>query len=111
LRYAGAQGRVRIEATRAAGALELAVANTGGSIPTELRGRIFDKHVSTERRMRGANQGLGLYFCKLAAQAHDGEIAYLPNDSWPNRFVVRIRDASTEARPVVDQPRVAAFVD
>ena len=108
LRYAGSEGRVRIEARRAGAAIELSVSNTGASIPDDLRPRIFDKNVSTERRARGVNLGLGLYFCRLAAQAHGGEIAYQPNEAWPNRFVVRVPDAA--ARATAEAPR-AAFLD
>jgi signal transduction histidine kinase len=107
LRHAGAKGRVSIEARRLGGAVELVVANTGAPIPEDLRGRIFDKHVSTERRARGVNLGLGLYFCRLAATAHGGEIAYEPNDAWANRFVVRVPDSSA---PRAETPR-SAFVD
>jgi signal transduction histidine kinase len=108
LRHAGSPGRVRLEARRIKGQIELSVCNTGAAIPEDLRGRVFDKNVSTERRTRGVNLGLGLYFCRLAAQAHDGEIAYEPNDAWPNRFVVRVPDSSAPA--AVEATR-AAFLD
>lgn len=112
LRYAGAAGRVHVSAEKHDGVIELVVANTGTPIPSELRGRIFDKNVSTERRARGSNLGLGLYFCRLAARAHGGEIVYEPNEAWPNRFVVRIPDASQPAPTPQRQPaQSSAFLD
>ena len=91
IRYAGAGGRISLTARRSSNAVELVVANTGKPIPVAERARIFDKHVSGEDRgARGANLGLGLYFCRLAAKVHGGTIAVDSTDEWPTRFVVTL---------------------
>lgn len=50
------------------------IADQGMGIPAEYHRRIFEKfgQVSTSRRSRGS--GLGLAFCKLAVEAHRGQI-------------------------------------
>jgi signal transduction histidine kinase len=48
----------------------LTVADDGPGIPPELEGRLFGRFVTTRRQ--GA--GLGLAFCKLAVEAHGGQI-------------------------------------
>lgn len=48
----------------------LVVADQGPGIPPELQGRLFERFATTRRH--GA--GLGLAFCKLAVEAHGGEI-------------------------------------
>lgn len=54
--------------------IELRVRDTGQGIPQEAQARIFDRlaQASTEDRRTGS--GLGLYFCRLAAEAHGGSI-------------------------------------
>lgn len=52
------------------------VADTGEGIPKEDLPKIFDKFAQVESRVRGrkASSGLGLTFCRLAVEAHDGTI-------------------------------------
>ena len=61
-----------------------------------MRERIFDPFVqleSEERRPTRTGRGLGLTFCKLAVEAHGGQIWI--EDANPGAiFVVRIPDAS-----------------
>jgi two-component system, NtrC family, sensor histidine kinase KinB len=70
-------GRVRVWAHEAfpADAICLAVQDTGPGIPAEARRRLFQKFqqiTGIPARRRGT--GLGLSFCKLAVEAHGGEI-------------------------------------
>jgi signal transduction histidine kinase len=51
---------------------EIGVADTGPGIPEELRKDLFEKFVTGKHRNRGS--GLGLAFCRLAVEAHGGEI-------------------------------------
>jgi signal transduction histidine kinase len=53
-----------------------AVRDTGEGIPAEAFERIFEKFGQVEKRQSGerASTGLGLTFCKLAVEAHDGRI-------------------------------------
>jgi signal transduction histidine kinase len=52
--------------------LVLAVGNSGPPISEEARSRMFEKYAAG--RDRGAQTGMGLYFCRLAAEAHGGTI-------------------------------------
>jgi signal transduction histidine kinase len=78
IRHAPNSSEVAITAHRIAGArVELRVIDGGSSIPPAMAERIFDAYVQAEDtpyRSR-TGRGLGLAFCKLAVQAHHGEIA------------------------------------
>jgi signal transduction histidine kinase len=52
--------------------LRISVTDSGPGVPPELCDKLFDKFVVGEQQERGS--GLGLAFCKLAVEAHDGEI-------------------------------------
>ena len=57
------------------GKVLLGVQDTGPGIPPDKVGQMFTKYYTSEQngsRRRGS--GLGLYFCKLAVEAHQGEI-------------------------------------
>jgi PAS domain S-box-containing protein len=52
--------------------IQVSVQDFGAGISPELNGHIFDKFVSDRSVHRGT--GIGLTFCRLAVQAHDGRI-------------------------------------
>jgi signal transduction histidine kinase len=52
--------------------LRVSVTDSGPGVPPELRDKLFEKFVVGEQQERGS--GLGLAFCKLAVQAHGGDI-------------------------------------
>lgn len=73
-RYVDANGRVVLSAAKAADGrtLTIRVMNTGASIPAALRERLFEKYRKGDDRK--AQSGMGLYFCRLACEAHGGTI-------------------------------------
>lgn len=78
IRHAPSGGVVRMTAAAGAGGVDLRVADTGEGVPAEMREKIFDPFVqldggNDEAHARG-DRGLGLAFCKLAAEAHGGLI-------------------------------------
>ncbi len=77
--------------------LVLTVRNDGKGIPWEVRGRIFDRYFRVEERLSGtrANRGLGLYFCRLAARAHGGDLTLVSGDDGDVRFELRIPQDGT----------------
>jgi signal transduction histidine kinase len=90
LRYTPEYGRVHI-ATRANDKVEIAVSNSGPSIPPLERQRIFEKFARVETRaMTCGNAGLGLYFCKRAVEALGGDIEVTETPEWPTSFVVHL---------------------
>lgn len=68
-------GQVWVEGRPWARGVEMAVVDTGPGIPLQERERIFEKFTQVRGR-HGARRGsgLGLAFCRLAVEAHGGEI-------------------------------------
>lgn len=81
VRHTRAGDRIQISAWPDGGALHLAVRNTGPAIAEFLRGRLFEKH-ATGGRGEWHNVGLGLYACRLVAEAHGGRIALVDCPGW-----------------------------
>jgi two-component system heavy metal sensor histidine kinase CusS len=91
LRHTPAGGRVRLEAGMDHGTPYLAVRNDGTPIEQALRARLFDKHVQGEQeRNARKGYGLGLYFSRLAVEAHGGHIAVEDVPEWATSFVARL---------------------
>jgi len=67
------------------GSVEISVTNTGPQIPENIRPNLFGKYVQG----KGGKRGMGLYFCRLVAEAHGGKIEYEARDVGPS-FVVRL---------------------
>jgi len=65
--------------------VEISVTNSGPQIAETIRPQLFGKYV----RGGGGKRGMGLYFCRLAAEAHGGRIEYETSEIGP-RFVVRL---------------------
>ncbi len=78
LRHTPADGHVTVHAHTSTGAKEVIVCveDSGPGVPASERVRIFDKFVQLERRTANGYKGfgLGLAFCKLAVEAHNGRI-------------------------------------
>ncbi len=98
-RYAPRGGRCGITAKRADGMFELAIGNSGPPVPASERDAIFGRYFQVERRRASAraNRGLGLYFCKLAVEAHGGTIHVEERGDLGAVFVVRIPENSPTA--------------
>jgi signal transduction histidine kinase len=75
LKYTPYGGRVWIEAQPGDGVVEMSVVDTGPGIPPAERSRVFEKFTQIagrEGKRQGA--GLGLAFCRMAVEAHGGQI-------------------------------------
>lgn len=92
VRYAPRGGRVAVAAALEDGELVVRVGNDGPPVPDTERERIFDRYYRLEARRAGAraNRGLGLYFCKLVADAHGGSIDVVETPDLPACFLLRI---------------------
>ena len=90
LRYTPRHGTIRISSRCVAGQLELRIGNTGPTIPIESRRVIFEKYVQLDDINKHLNAGLGIYFCRLAAEAHGGRIWVEEEAELPTVFVVSL---------------------
>ncbi len=65
-------GEIALGARRSSDAVELWVQDNGPGIPAEKRDAIFNKYARLDSNVTGI--GLGLFFCRLAVEAHGGQI-------------------------------------
>ena len=76
IQHGGEKVQIVVEVRREGDAAMFHISNNGPSIQAENRGQIFEKFVrfKTESQPSNISMGLGLSFCKLAVEAHQGEI-------------------------------------
>ena len=100
--------RIELSARREGGTLMLAVKNSGPAVEQEARALLFEKLITRGSRARH-NAGLGLYFCRLVAQAHQGRIALEQDPVFNVAFVVRL-PADAPANTPPETGRLARMV-
>ena len=101
LKYSPPGSHTRIEARAADGGVRLEVWDQGQGIPASMRELIFGKFVRLDEGAAQApsGSGLGLAFCQLVAEAHEGRIWVEENSPKGSVFKVEI----PRARPAVRQ--------
>jgi signal transduction histidine kinase len=85
LRHVGQGDRIELAGEETGDGLRLAVRNSGVAVPPEARSRLFEKY-ATKGRREWHNAGLGLYLCKLVAEAHRGAIQLVDRQGWSVSF-------------------------
>lgn len=89
MRYCSIPGKILLTGRRwhprEDGSVEIMVANTGPQVPENIRANLFEKYVQG----KGGKRGMGLYFCRLVADAHGGRIEYEARADGPG-FVLRL---------------------
>lgn len=91
IRHSPEGGTVRLLARETSDGVTLAVEDDGPGVPPEATADLFKRF-----RPRGPQRGqagLGLYFCRLAAESWGGTAGYEPRASGGARFWVRLRPA------------------
>ena len=69
------KGAIRIAVSPRDGQILVTVSDSGLGMPPEQLGKVFEKFFQVEcERATGHSSGLGLTFCKLAIEAHGGDI-------------------------------------
>jgi signal transduction histidine kinase len=91
---------VRARSFSSVGEIEIAVADNGPGIPTELRGRVFDPYFTT--KPAGEGTGLGLAMSLNHVRSHDGRLLIETTPGGGATFVVRL--PVIEPPPVVEAP-------
>jgi NtrC-family two-component system sensor histidine kinase KinB len=92
----------RLDSERDLEAMLVGVSDTGPGIPPEAQARLFKKFQQVvSNRGRRMGTGLGLPFCKLAVEAHDGQIWAESAIGEGSTFVMRlpVANASLSAHP------------
>ena len=76
LKFTPDDGRVTVSIEPSTDAARVLVQDTGPGIPPEYRERIFEKfgQVEDPAKQQRYSTGLGLAFCKLAVEAHGGQV-------------------------------------
>ena len=92
LKYSPSGSHTRIEARSTETGVRIEVRDQGQGIPEHMRGQIFGKFVRIDGRGQGtpSGSGLGLAFCQLVAEAHEGRIWVEENPPRGSVFVVEI---------------------
>ncbi len=85
VRYTPSGGRIELCSTADDEHACIRVGNTGPPIPQEFRRVIFEKYGQVAPTGR-TNLGLGLYFCRLATEAHGGRIWVEDTPDFPTVF-------------------------
>jgi signal transduction histidine kinase len=83
-------GRIAVDALVTDTEVAIRIGNTGASIPPSSRRAIFEKYGQASAQAGRVNLGLGLYFCRLVAEAHGGSIAVEESASLPTIFTLRL---------------------
>lgn len=92
-KYAAGADDVLLSAAPSDEGLDVVVADNGSGIPEALHHRIFDKFYQVESRESGqarAGVGLGLAFCRMAADVLGGAIRVENNEPSGTRFVITL---------------------
>lgn len=74
IKYTRSGGRIGVQVKRAADGVLVRVEDTGPGISDEHQQHIFEKFSRIHHEGRPKGLGLGLAFCRLAVEAHGGEI-------------------------------------
>jgi signal transduction histidine kinase len=88
-------GNVVVEVASTPSCVRLSVQDEGPGVPRESRARIFERYSAPGLRAQSGHHsvGLGLAFCKLAVEAHDGKIWVEDAPPGGSRFVVELPPA------------------
>jgi signal transduction histidine kinase len=102
LRYSPRGGKVLLAAETRGGEHVIAIHNNGPAIDPAKRVALFEKYRQEGNGVaRVTGWGLGLYFCRMAVEAHGGRIAVEDVPGWSTSFLVRlpVKPLRPEAQP------------
>lgn len=85
IKFSAFEGKITLEAIETAEGVKVSVKDEGEGIPAEELPHIFDRFAQVEARK--GSTGLGLTFCKLAVEAHEGTIDVTSEEDEGSTFV------------------------
>ncbi len=89
IRYTPASGVIQIRAWRhSVEEFAISVEDSGQGIPPEAIPHIFERFYQASQHGQRRGNGLGLYFCRLAVEAHGGRIAVQSKPDEGSQFVI-----------------------
>ena len=74
LKFTPEGGSIHVAISRIRDGVRIQVRDTGPGIPPEYRTKVFDKFWQDAPKSKAHSSGLGLAFCRLAVEAHNGRI-------------------------------------
>lgn len=88
IKYSPQNGIVKLQITKEGAKTKFFVMDQGKGIPEEFKDKIFEKfgQIEIEKKGERYSTGLGLTFCKMAVEAHGGEIGFYKNNDGGNTF-------------------------
>ena len=89
VKYNTPGGRIQVEAWAVDGEVELTIGNTGGGIPKERAGLLFERFYRVCGGERVPGHGLGLSIARELARAHGGDVELVRSDG--NWTEMRVR--------------------
>ncbi|GAO02597.1 sensor histidine kinase KdpD [Anaeromyxobacter sp. PSR-1] len=92
LRHCRTGDRVELAGEADGEGVRLAVRNSGPPVPSAIRAHLFEKFAPGEAR-EWTSAGLGLYLCRLVAEAHGGGVALVDAPGWTVSFEARLGPA------------------
>lgn len=101
IRHTPQGGQILISAQPQANEIRLSIADSGPGIPFAERDRVFERfrQVKANIPKRGSRgSGLGLTFCKLAVEAHNGRIWVEPTSPLPGANISFIMPTTTPSQ-------------
>jgi signal transduction histidine kinase len=90
LRHTPAGGVIEVSMRSEPGRQTLLVGNSGPPVPPESRVLIFEKFGRVSGQSGRSHLGLGLYFCRLVAEAHGGRLDVEESADLPTVFVLTL---------------------
>jgi PAS domain S-box-containing protein len=82
------RGEIRIATRRDGDAVVIAISDTGGGIPEEIRAKVFEPFFTTKKVGRGTGQGLAI--ARNAVAKHHGQLTFTTTPGAGTTFLVRL---------------------
>jgi signal transduction histidine kinase len=95
IRHTPEYGRILLVASQGPSEIRASIHSTAPALPESERSCLFDRILLTGNEpRRQPTSGIGLYFCRLVTEAHQGTVALEDVDGWPTSIVIHLPLAS-----------------